>query len=83
MDVRDENHRRESDEDEMTTWHTIDPACATCKYIMSHVGFNPPIAICSHEQVKLMRSTDMPACVVARSPHGRCLPKGQYYKGKA
>ena len=67
------------DEDEMTTWHTIDPPCSTCKHVVANVAFRPPIPVCSHEKVKLMRSTDMPACVVARSMQGRCLPKGQYW----
>ena len=60
-------------------WVAID--CRQCVSKDLNMCFNPPLMVCIHEEVR-GKSTDRPACEVARSPFGACGQHGKFWAQK-
>ncbi len=60
-------------------WIVID--CRTCAFMQRNQAYNPPLMVCTNEHVT-GKTTDKPACEVARSPVGRCWTGGKFYEAK-
>jgi len=65
----------------MTTWTTANGVdCRKCRHQNYNKAFNVPLLVCTNEKVHLSKSTDMPACIVARSQHGKCKPDAKHFE---
>jgi hypothetical protein len=65
----------------MATWTTANGVdCKKCKHQTYNQAFNNPLLVCTNTKVFITKATDMPACIVARSMHGRCKPEGKHFE---
>lgn len=60
-------------------WTVID--CRVCTSMEKYRAYNPPLMVCKNDQV-MGKTSDKPACEVARSPVGRCGTGGKFYAAK-